>query len=397
MAFLDASGSLDRFNNPVYFMCTHHPAGALPLGVWITSSQSQQVTEQCLEKLKHVLPAHAFGGRGPKKGPQIFMTDDDSGARGALHSVWKLSILILCIFHFLQAVWRWLLNSDNKIDKGDRQHFQSLVCAKSEKEFLLAVKTALFDDITNKYPNYREYLKKSLKRQQEWTLCHRKNLLTRGNNTDNYNESMINTFKSVILNRTRAYNLVELFKYISENFDMHFQRKLLALAFGRTQNFHLTARSFGSTVQLNAIKQNPSDPWKFTVPSRSDPNVTYDVDSKKGMCTCLLGCNGNPCAHQAAFALEYGITGINFIPQIPEERYRLAVFAKKLFSKPSRLNIQLNSFSRLGVRLWNSIPYDIREMSKKRFKNSLLNKLFCILENEELYIDVSGCIQLFQK
>ena len=71
--------------------------------------------------------------------------------------------------------------------------------------------------------------------------------------------------------------------------------------------------------------------------------------------------------------------------------------SKKLFSKPSRLNIQLNSFSRLGVRLWNSIPYDIREMSKKRFKNSLLNKLFCILENEELYIDVPGCIQLFQK
>ena len=34
---------------------------------------------------------------------------------------------------------------------------------------------------------------------------------------------------------------------------------------------------------------------------------------------------------------------------------------------------------------------------KKRFKNSLLNKLFCILENEELYIGISGCIQLFQK
>ena len=71
--------------------------------------------------------------------------------------------------------------------------------------------------------------------------------------------------------------------------------------------------------------------------------------------------------------------------------------SKKLFPKPSRLNIQLNSFSRLGVRLWNSIPYDIREMSKKRFKNSLLNKLFCFLEKEELYIDVSGCIRLFQK
>lgn len=87
MAFLDASGSLDRFNNPVYFMCTHHPAGALPLGVWITSGQSQQITKQCLEKLQNHLPQHAFGGRGPKKGPHIFMTDDDSGQRGALSDI----------------------------------------------------------------------------------------------------------------------------------------------------------------------------------------------------------------------------------------------------------------------------------------------------------------------
>ena len=39
MAFMDSSRSPDRDNNPVYFMCTHHH-GALPLTVWVTSSQS---------------------------------------------------------------------------------------------------------------------------------------------------------------------------------------------------------------------------------------------------------------------------------------------------------------------------------------------------------------------
>ena len=48
MAFLDASGSLDRFNNPVYFMCTHQPAGAQPLDVWITSGQSQHVNDKAM-------------------------------------------------------------------------------------------------------------------------------------------------------------------------------------------------------------------------------------------------------------------------------------------------------------------------------------------------------------
>ena len=82
MAFLDASGTLDRCNNPVYFMCTHHTAGALPLGVWITFGQRQHVIRQCLEKVQNVLLPHAFGGRGPKSGPRIFTTDDDAGQRG---------------------------------------------------------------------------------------------------------------------------------------------------------------------------------------------------------------------------------------------------------------------------------------------------------------------------
>lgn len=51
MAFMDASGSLDRHNNPVYFMCTHHPSGALPLAVWIPSSQSEATLKSCLHNV----------------------------------------------------------------------------------------------------------------------------------------------------------------------------------------------------------------------------------------------------------------------------------------------------------------------------------------------------------
>lgn len=84
-------------------MCTHHSAGALPLGVWITSGQSQHVTKQCLEKLQNVLPLHAFGTRGPKMGPQIFMTDDDQGQRGALSDIWKeCQLLLSALFTFFK-------------------------------------------------------------------------------------------------------------------------------------------------------------------------------------------------------------------------------------------------------------------------------------------------------
>ena len=70
---------------------------------------------------------------------------------------------------------------------------------------------------------------------------------------------------------------------------------------------------------------------------------------------------------------------------------------KKLHIKPSRLNIQLNSFSRLGARLWNSISLDTRNKSKFSFKMSIKSTLFHILEQEKSYVEVSNFIQLLSK
>ena len=83
----------------------------------------------------------------------------------------------------------------------------------------------------------------------------------------------------------------------------------------------------GLTVQLSMITQNSFDPCKFLVPSKSDSGVTYEVNCQTGICSCPMGSNGNFCAHQAAIALKYGIAGINFIPQKPEERFNLAKLA----------------------------------------------------------------------
>ena len=47
-----------------------------------------------------------------------------------------------------------------------------------------------------------------------------------------------------------------------------------------------------------------------------------------------------------------------------------SAFDNKLYTQSSRLKMQLNSFSRIGVRLWNSIPSSLRERSKFTFKKS---------------------------
>ena len=159
---MDSSGSLDRHNNPVYFMCTH-PSGALPLAVRITSSQSESTLNSCLQNVVSVLPS----------GPSIFLTDDDNAQRNALHAHWCSSIL-LCIFHFLQAVWRWLLDSTNAINKHDRQHLmslcQGLVFADTVEKFHVNETQMQTDKTVLKYRNFYDYIKNVLERKEQWAL-----------------------------------------------------------------------------------------------------------------------------------------------------------------------------------------------------------------------------------
>ena len=59
-----------------------------------------------------------------------------------------------------------------------------------------------------------------------------------------------------------------------------------------------------------------------------------------------------------------------------------------LFSRSSRLNIQKDSFSRVGVRLLNQIPTHVRKLTKSNFKKEIRSILFKSLESNDYYADI---------
>ena len=65
----------------------------------------------------------------------------------------------------------------------------------------------------------------------------------------------------------------------------------------------------------------------------------------------------------------------------------------KFYVKSFRLQIQNNSFSRLGVKLWYKIPSHITNLAKKAFKRILGKLLFDILEMEDDCIEISLIIK----
>ena len=77
IVFIDGTGSLDRLNHHVIKLMTESPVGGLPLGYMILSDQTEKTIDAGFEDLKKLLPKKAFYDRGPERGPELIMTDDD--------------------------------------------------------------------------------------------------------------------------------------------------------------------------------------------------------------------------------------------------------------------------------------------------------------------------------
>ncbi|XP_046981230.1 uncharacterized protein LOC124549906 [Schistocerca americana] len=113
LVFMDSTGSLDHDSSRVFVLLTHSECGRLPLGVLIMSSESCGVIEMGLELLKEIVGENIFGGN--INGPSVFLTDDSQSEQNAIRRCFPNTKTLLCIFHVLQAVWRWLLKAKNAI------------------------------------------------------------------------------------------------------------------------------------------------------------------------------------------------------------------------------------------------------------------------------------------
>ena len=104
LLFCGSSSSMDRFNTSVFILSTHSVSSHIPLGVILTSDETEKTILCGLELLQSVLPKNAFFGKGPASGTDAVMIDDSSAERGAISKCWPQACVLLCTFHFLQRM-----------------------------------------------------------------------------------------------------------------------------------------------------------------------------------------------------------------------------------------------------------------------------------------------------
>ena len=265
-----------------------------------------------------MLPPCAFFGNGSSVGPQIFMIDDSISERLAIEKAWPSATILLCTFHFLQRRWTWLHDGKNGVTAhSDRlvliKKLQNLVYASNE-EFLTRYYNELHEKtpVSTKYPSFLQHIRSLWEKRHAWAHCYRTSMPIRGNNTNNYAEAGIKILKELVFSRVKAYNLVQMFSFVTEVMDIYYKKNILSLANNRVETYvALCLQGINAQKVARQDIKTTENGW-YTVQSQTVRGEYYSVNTTIGFCTCLKGKDGSPCVHQAAVVIQCGEYGLNF-------------------------------------------------------------------------------------
>lgn len=279
--------------------------GALPLGVCFHEHQNEVEYEGSFRLLKKSLGAEAFNGKGY---PQTIRIDDSRAEFNSLKSVWPHTIILLCLFHLLQSVWRWLWDGNNKILKDDRPllmiDFRKIVYAANQIDFEENCKNLMESRLLKKYTKFKVYISNLLDRYKLWAMFERHDLLTRGHNTNNICESSIRIFKEVILSRCKSFNIIALIDFVVDILEKYYTTRLLRFANSRDLGKEIMFRKFlVSSKDLDVKKESEQH---YLVASSKDDTLFYRVNVDLETCDCPRGLDGRFCKHIIAVGDKFG-------------------------------------------------------------------------------------------
>lgn len=323
--FIDSSGSCDQSNTCVTFIFTASKIGALPVACILHTAQTESNYALAFSAAKETLE---FGGKAFS--PQVIMTDDSVAERNALKSIFPTSTLLLCTFHICQAQWRWLWQSNHNVPKEDRriimQMFRDVLYSNTPEEAEENFCVLMSSEKIAKNSLVKEHFTKLWERKLEWCITYRRNLLTRGNNTNNFTEASIRIFKDVILQRCKAFNSCALADFIVTTFEHYYKKRLLEFANSRRTKHQIDYKHF-CTKAKNIEKILKIEDDVYHVVSATDKSLLYTINTNIAFCDCPQGKSGAFCKHLCALEQQCGFLFRNSPALFYEDKVKLAKIA----------------------------------------------------------------------
>ena len=262
------------------------------------------------------------------------MTDDCSAERNALACAWPQSVLLLCIFHVLQAQWTWLWDSKHNIANADRPlliaMFRQVLYAETVAELADRLEEMYSDPIMHKYPQYQRHLMKdTFPKMEAWSINRRiaDHLPTSNQNTNNLVESSFRFVKDIQFNRLKAFNLADMLSLVLDKSEFYSNKCVDAgnnVIKSWLRNCH--SRYFIKTPNIDPGKIEQISPTCYLVPSETNEGVSYIVDMKMRTCSCPQGRLCGPCKHKQVLSESRNIPSFDVIPNTSPEMRKMFMF-----------------------------------------------------------------------
>ena len=322
IVLIDATSNLDRNDSKLFHLVCPSPIGALPLAEIITTREDTETVMFGLETLKSVLPPDAFYGRGRDLGPHVFMTDDSDSERNALAAVWPQSVLLLCVFHVLQALWSWLWDGKHGIEHSDRPilliAFRKVLYAETESELSEKLEELYANATALKYPQFQKHMTRdTLPKLKAWSIARRnvEKLPTNNHNTNNLVESSFRYAKEIQFNRLKAFNLPDMLSLILDKSEFY-SNKCVDAGNNRIESWlkNCHSRYVIKRSNIDADKIVQLGPDTYLVPSETQSDVSYVVDMVLRCCSCPQGCLCGPCKHKNIVCQSKNLPSFDVIP-----------------------------------------------------------------------------------
>lgn len=206
---------------------------------------------------------------------------------------------------------------------------ERLVILNHIKEAMYCPSVPAFEELMNKEITMNEnainYLDKLFFRKEEWAICYRHEVFTRGQHTNNIVERAFLRLKENVLHRSKCFNAIQLTKIICKDLMYSFTTSVLDVIrnpLEKTRYYEGKSMKKGMDISMDRVNKLHGEGDFYTVDSE-DGRTSYMLNSETGICTCYVGMSGAYCKHQLAVMHKYGKTCVATSPFLDEDAKRL--------------------------------------------------------------------------
>lgn len=296
VVFVDDSGYLERCRCYVYVIMGYSCTEGLPLGLVITTADSEEILTASFKLLADILPEKAFGSFG-RQGPEVFLTANNDALQNSLKAVYPDSAVLLCAYNMSHELWSWLWNPENLIEDEDRcvlfSFAYKIMLTKNAEEFNNLSNIIDNNEIVQKYENFKIHFEEIKSLSDTWAVCFKNEMLDRDKEISGI-EMASHVLKDKVF-LTKAYNILQLLKSFTDTMETYYRQKIIHCINDTLENFVLS--SFQPEMrETSDLVVKPTPVGQYEV-QNVKTGRSYFVDMNISVCSCTLGLYGARCKH----------------------------------------------------------------------------------------------------